>query len=368
MKCSACGAENAPNARFCSYCGTRLSAPAEDAPSSIDPEQASPSSTARPADDNPYQPRRMPKIHAEGAPVEPVREEKAQKVFLFDDERDEAEARRQKRAAEREAARRRKEEEEEPFFDDEEEDDEPYDDEDENTGRGGKIFIGVISIVTVLILALGAFAFLFYTPTGSRMRAYYGLAADAEDFAVLGDWQLKNGNEADAAVSYYNAFLLNREDFDFALRIAQNFERCEAYERAEQMYMYLIDQYPMESDPYDYLMALLVKEGKDEAYNALLSYRAQHQPGYVIPTAPGRTIAPPVLSPEGGSFTGSVHISMSAEEDCDIYFTIDGSQPSKASRRYTGPVILYSGVYTVRAAAFTTDGSSEVVEVTYSIS
>ncbi|MBR3503974.1 MAG: chitobiase/beta-hexosaminidase C-terminal domain-containing protein [Clostridia bacterium] len=350
MKCSACGEENAPNARFCSYCGARLSAPAAEAASESDPAHAS-ASTARPVSDNPYQPRRMPKIHAD---TPPEHEEKAQKVFLFDDER--------------EAARHKKRVEEDPFFDDEDDEDDSYDDDEENTGRGGKIFIGVISIVTVLILALGAFAFLFYTPTGSRLRAYYGLAAGAEDFVVLGDWQLQNGNEAEAAVSYYNAFLLKRDDFDFSLNIAQNFERCGANERAEQLYMYLIDQYPMESDPYDYLMALLVKEGKLDEYNGLLAYRAEHQPGYVIPTSPDRTIAPPALNPEGGTFTGSVHITMTAEEGSDIYFTIDGSQPTKASRRYTGPVILYSGVYTVRAAAFSPEGSSEIVEITYSIS
>ena len=363
MKCSACGEENAPNARFCSYCGARLTPPAEEAAESRDSERSA--STARPVSDNPYQPRRMPKIHAEPVPApEPAQEEAKPKVFLFDDEQDEAEARRKKR----EAARRKKQEEEEPFFDDEDEDDEDYEDDEENAGRGGKIFVGVISIVTVLILVLGAFAFLFYTASGSRLRAYYGLAAGAEDYAVLGDWQLQNGNEAEAAVSYYNAFLLKRDDYDFALKTAQSFERCEAYERAEQMYMYLIDQYPMESDPYDYLMALLVKEGKDDEYAGLLAYRAEHQPGYVIPQTAGEAIAPPTLSPEGGSFTGSVHISMSAEEGCDIYFTIDGSQPTKSSRRYTGPVILYSGVYTVKAAAFSPDGSSEVVEVTYSIS
>ena len=367
MKCSACGEENASNARFCSFCGARLTAPADEDQTRHDPGHTLPSSTAKPVSDNPYQPRRMPKIHAEASPsAEPAREESKPKVFLFDDEREEADARRKKRDAERKAAQRQ---EDDPFFEDEDEDEEDYEDEEEEgSGRGGKIFIAVISIVTVLILVLGAFAFLFYTTSGSRLRAYYGLAAKSEDYAVLGDWQLQNGNEAEAAASYYNAFLLNREDYDFALKTAQNFERCGAYERAEQMYMYLIDLYPMESDPYDYLMALLVKEGKEDEYAGLLVYRAAHQPGYVMPDAPAQTVAPPTVKPEGGSFTGSVHISMSAEEGCEIYFTIDGSTPTRASRRYTGPVILYSGVYTLRAAAFSSDAVSEVVELTYSIS
>ena len=370
MKCSACGEDNAKGARFCSFCGTRLSDEAADE-AQHDAEQAVSSNTARPISDNPYQPRRMPKIHADASPAphEPVKP----KVFLFDDEKEEEQERQKAHAATQQEAQRRarlqKLADDDPFFDDEDDDDDDYyDDEDESSGRGGKIFIAVISVVTVLILVIGVVAFMFYTPSGSRLRAYYGMAASAEDYVYLADWQLQNGNESEAAASYYNAFLLKRDDFDFSLKIAQSFERCNAYERAEQMYMYLIDQYPLESDPYDYLMALLVREGQQEAYAALLDYRTEHQPGYVAPEPSPQAVAAPSISPEGGNYTGSVHISMKAEEGASIYFTIDGTQPTKASRLYTGPVILYSGTYTLRAAAFSGSAASDVVEVVYVIS
>jgi len=375
MKCSACGEENVRNARFCAYCGARLPAPASEGepPRADEAEAPSESHTAQPISENPYQPRRMPTIYADGAshnPAPSVSRESARtasrvpRVFLFDEEKEE-EARREREAARRMAQRQAAED---PFFDEEdEEDDDDYEDE-EDSGRGRRIFAVVISLVTVLILVIGAFAFLFYTPTGSRMRAYYGLAAGADDYVYLAEWQLKNGNEAEAAVSFYNAFLLNRDDYAFALQIAQSFERCEAYERAEQMYMYLIEQYPLESDPYDYLMALLVREGKTEVYEALIVYRAEHQPGYVMPSAPQPAVAAPSASPAGGSYTGSVHISLAAEEGAAIYFTVDGSEPTEESRLYTGPVILYSGSYTLRAIAVTEDAVSEVFEAAYTVS
>ncbi|MBQ8954468.1 MAG: chitobiase/beta-hexosaminidase C-terminal domain-containing protein, partial [Clostridia bacterium] len=126
--------------------------------------------------------------------------------------------------------------------------------------------------------------------------------------------------------------------------------------------------YPLESDPYDYLMALLVREGKQEEYAALLDYRAERQPGYVVPEPPAQAVAAPTVTPEGGNYTGSVHISMKAEEGASIYFTIDGTEPTKASRLYTGPVILYSGTYTLRAAAFLGSSVSDEVDVVYVIS
>ena len=186
MKCSACGEENAQNARFCSSCGARLSAasPDEERKETRDGEEAvekaAEAHTAQPLSDNPYQPRRMPTIYADGSP-QAAREllpatRKAPRVFLFDDEKEEEEKRLRELERDRQAARRQAElerrAEEDPFFDEDDEDeDNDYDDDEESTGRGGKIFIAVISIITILILAVGALAFLYYTPTGSRLRA-----------------------------------------------------------------------------------------------------------------------------------------------------------------------------------------------------
>ena len=369
MKCTACGEENLSGAKFCSFCGAKLPAePDEERRTAESAERH----TAQPVQENPYQPRRMPTIYADASSAHRENRvtEKPAKVFLFDDEKEEEELRRRR---EKEAARKAAERRaviDDPFFDDEDEDDEDdYDDDDEErSGRGRRIFAVVISIITVMILVVGAFAFFFYTPTGSRLRAYYGFAADADDYVVLGDWQLQNGNESEAAASYYNAFLLRRDDYDFSLQIAQRFERSGANERAEQLYLYLIDQYPLENDPYDYLTALFVRQGKNDEYAALLVYRAEHQPGYVAPQSPAKVVEMPEVSPAGGSYTGSVHISLSAEEGAEIYFTIDGSDPSEASRHYTGPIILYSGSYTLRAVAVANGIASDIFEVSYSVS
>lgn len=389
MKCSACGEENVQNAKFCCFCGAKLSAacqtPASEESPSEETAAREPVHTVKPLSDNPYQPRRMPTFSTapaasskseherpgDGAPLP-----KSQKVFLFDDEESEEAERLAREEEARRAEQMRREvmrkRAEDPFYgeEDDEEDDDYDDDDDESSGRGGKIFVAVISVLTVLILAVGLFAFLFYTSIGSRLRAYYGFASDAQDYVYLAEWQKANGNNADAAASYYKAFMLNQDDYAFALETAQNFEGCGAYERAEQMYLYLIDKYPLENDPYDFLMALLVREGKDDAYNALIAYRAEHQSGYVAPAADSAPVVPaaPTADKPGGSYTGTVKISLSAEEGAAIHFTFDGSEPTAASSLYTGPITLYSGTYTLRAVAILNGVSSVVWEATYAVS
>ncbi len=363
MKCSACGEENAPNAKFCPNCGTNLSVP--ERPPEDESGQNGGAHTAQPTSDNPFQPRRMPNIYADDAQEQPAAPKeslphKPLKVFLFEDEREE-EARRQKRLEdERRAA-------DDPFYGEEDDEEEDDDDDNEPSGRGGRIFAIVISLVTVLILIGGAFVFLFYTPIGSRLRAYYGFASNSSDYVYLAEWQRQNGNDAEAAVSYYNAFLLNRDDYAFALQTAKNFEQCGAYERAEQMYLYLIDKYPDEDDPYDYLMALLFRENKEAEYNALIDYRTQRQPGYTPSENAPLFIEPPKVDPDGGVYDGHVRISLSAAEGAEIHFTVDGKEPGVTSQLYTKPITLYSGSYTLRAVALMNGILSDTVEVSYII-
>jgi hypothetical protein len=69
-------------------------------------------------------------------------------------------------------------------------------------------------------------------------------------------------------------------------------------------------------------------------------------------TTPSGTAAAPVLSPAGGTFSGSVAVTLSsATSGAAIRYTTDGSDPTLASPLYSGPLVLNSSV-TVKAKAF----------------
>lgn len=403
MKCSVCGENNVDNARFCAFCGGKLdttrhlpvveparterassagSASTAAEPAQVENTEQDARETAQPLGDNPIQPvrRSMPHLYTERATAtaeytvlkpqeaksEPAAAQapaastrpsvpKQKQVFLFDDEIEE-----EKQKAWEEEDRKRKERfkkqhsapDDELFYDEEDEEyGEDYEEDEEP--RGGRVFVKIISILTVLALIAAVAGFLFATSLGGRLRAQWGLSWDYEDYLNLAVWQQSSGNLNGAADSYLNAFKLKSDDYDVALQIAYGFEGCQDSGHAESMYAYLIETYPNRDEPYDHLMAMLYTQGRLREYEALRTLRAQNQPGYEGNTA----YQPPVASPETGTYSGSVQLTLTAEKAQEIRYTLDESQPTAQSLLYTGSITFGPGSYTVRAVAIYEDGS-----------
>ena len=72
-----------------------------------------------------------------------------------------------------------------------------------------------------------------------------------------------------------------------------------------------------------------------------------------ITSLPGRSVlAPPAMSPDGGSFAGPVDITLSAAEPgADIRYTVDGSTPGPSDSRYEKPIRI-TGPTVLRARAY----------------
>ena len=399
MKCTACGENNVDNARFCAFCGAKLDTtrhlpvvePAQEDKPEPAPDAAR--TTAQPLGDNPIQPARrsMPHLYGERPtatadytvlrprepraqqmqdepqPSEPVRPNRAQsvpprrepeekKVFLFDDEieeekekkRDEEERRR------REAFKKQHSAPDDDLFYDEEDEEYGEDvDDDEDDSRGGRVFIKVISALTVVALIAAIAGFLFATSLGGRLRAQWGVSWDYQDYLNLADWERKSGNLSGASDAYLNAFKLKSDDYDVSLQIAYGFEACSDTAHAEAMYTFLIKNYPNRDEPYDHLMALLYTQGRLPEYEALLALRAKNQPGYQGATA----YQPPVASPDSGTYAGSVQLILTAEKAQEIRYTLDDTQPTAQSLLYTGPIHFGPGSYSVRAVAIYENGT-----------
>ncbi len=72
-----------------------------------------------------------------------------------------------------------------------------------------------------------------------------------------------------------------------------------------------------------------------------------------IDSMPGQDVlAPPVISPAGGTFTGPVFVTLaSAEAGAQIRYTVDGSAPGAGDSLYSGPIKL-DGPIVLRARAY----------------
>lgn len=367
MKCGACGKDNIYGARFCAFCGEKLAAEAPAAqqsePAKTEPA-AGPRQTARPLSDNPYQPVRFtPSPYARPAdpPAEPSETEEApesasgprqlikpapKRVFLFDEEQEEEEARQTKEARAPKIKRPEPDEFADFEYDDEDGEDDIYDDED--APSGGRIFVRIFSVLTVVILIIGIVSFLYGTTVGRRLMASAGMSSKSEDYLLLADWQLAQNSLADASDSYYNAFKLDQDNYELALTVGDGFERAGDETRAEQLYSLLITSYPQANEPYDRLMALLNRQGRTDEYERMLEYRAEHQPGYIPPTPAAPQT--PTASHEGGSYIGSIMLTLDAT-GAEIRYTLDGTEPTAESLLYSGPITLTAGTHTLRAVA-----------------
>jgi hypothetical protein len=73
----------------------------------------------------------------------------------------------------------------------------------------------------------------------------------------------------------------------------------------------------------------------------------------------------PVITPESATYVDDVEVSIIAADGTDIYYTIDGSEPSTKSKKYTGSFEL-GGSTIVRAFATISGATkSDVTEVSY---
>src|SRR3989441_11054129 len=85
---------------------------------------------------------------------------------------------------------------------------------------------------------------------------------------------------------------------------------------------------------------------------------------YTIP----QTVAPPTFNPAGGSFVGSVAVTMStATSGATIYYTTDGRTPTTASSAYTRPVPVTTTTTLKAMAAAGGVGHSSVTNATYTL-
>lgn len=95
----------------------------------------------------------------------------------------------------------------------------------------------------------------------------------------------------------------------------------------------------------DIKMPPLARETIDQKGVQLLADWINSLPGEAV-------LAPPAISPQGGTFAQPVEISLTASEPgADIRYTLDGSVPQPSDMRYERPLRL-SGTAVLRARAF----------------
>ncbi|MEL7534473.1 MAG: lamin tail domain-containing protein, partial [Bacteroidota bacterium] len=91
------------------------------------------------------------------------------------------------------------------------------------------------------------------------------------------------------------------------------------------------------------------------------SWNAYSQPSPLQSNTLGqKKLDPPIFSQQGGVFQSSQSISLTAQVGAQIYYTLDGSEPSSQSSLYTGPIDIDTTT-SLRARAFQASWDSSLI-------
>ncbi len=216
-----------------------------------------------------------------------------------------------------------------------------------------RLFLG---IAVILILAVAIFLVGFYTV---RIRSYDGRMKMAEKYYSRQDY--------DKALSCAKQALEKRDqDFHGVLMLG----KCYFAQGDEaQAQKYLEQAFSISNDNRENCKLLIQIYDKKQDYNAIMKLYAQVEEDSLKKLFDDYIVAPPKITPKGGSYDEYPEISIEAEENLEVYYTTDGTDPRTEGLVYEEPFRLEEeGVHRVRAVCVDERGIfSEWIEEDYEI-
>lgn len=218
-----------------------------------------------------------------------------------------------------------------------------------------------------LLIALGTAAAVALIGIGAALIGHFRFSAS---------YQLENArkygeqNDYEKALGYLDrAIELEPHNVEQLMLKANYCYRLDRKEEAARVLGELIEREPLSEEEaelaYESIVYIYDELGRYEEINELLE---QCQVESVVAMFQKYMAKPPEFSYEAGSYDEVVPLRLSASTAGNIYYTLDGSEPSQASQRYTGTIFLESGTYQVSALFINEYGiESQVVKNWYEI-
>lgn len=216
----------------------------------------------------------------------------------------------------------------------------------------------VLGVAAVLILA-GVFV-------GWRVHTTYIEEHSLEYQLSAAESAFSNGKYDEAYTAVQKAIDLDETSADAWLLKADILYAQKEYDKAESVLKKVISLYPENQTAYSTLIRVYETTKQPEKIADLFA------------TCTDMTIRDkfsayicnaPTASPEGGSFNDYVEVTLSADADAQIYYTVDGSVPTKENGSlYSEPIALKEGSTTLKAVAVNAKNiTSDLVELSYSV-
>ena len=213
----------------------------------------------------------------------------------------------------------------------------------------------LVTAVIALIIFISAFSIIFYIYTENSYDYQYQKAETAY-----------HSGELEEALRLADRCLeLNPDSVDARMLKILVYQEQGQTDMVVERTLALIARDPDNQQAYEILIPIYIEQGQYQKLSALLA--ACPVQSVAEKYADYLAIAPE-FGTEEGVYTASVSLKLIASGTGNIYYTLDGTVPSKYSDRYTAPIKLISGDYQVSAVYINNYGvSSEVVTKEYEI-
>ena len=210
------------------------------------------------------------------------------------------------------------------------------------------IVVGMIAIVVGIMGTV-----LFQTSYGHYVNK--GLALDKKE-------------EYQKAVSYYEK-AIDKDGTKPKAKIlaADDYFRLEEYDQAESLYLQVIDMDSNNLSAYKGLITLYLTLGD---YSSLNDLQAGITNQKILKLFDDSIIEAPQFSQKGGKYSDDVELTLTSEENNEIFYSDDGSDPSKKGNGmlYSQPIPMGEGTTTIKAVCKGEDGKySQVISHKYHI-
>ena len=211
----------------------------------------------------------------------------------------------------------------------------------------------LITLFVILALIVAGVVIVYQNSYTGMIRKGYN-AIQSRDYAAAERYferaVIKDKSRPEAYVGYAEIYI-DQDDLDSAEEVFQ--DAIQTQPSNVKLYQAAIDFY-MDTEQTGKISELLQNCEDETVLNAVADY---------ISSAPE-------FSPEEGAFEEVQEITLTSETGGDIYYTLDGSDPSAESgTKYTEPILLQDeGEFEIRAVAVNSKGIPSVVSSgTYTI-
>lgn len=201
-----------------------------------------------------------------------------------------------------------------------------------------------IAIPVILVLVIGALAFLYF---------YVGVDFSSDYYISAGDRAMENGRLNRAVTCYTKALRSIDDDPELVKKLSDAYVQQGNYTKAEYTLVSGINRMPDDVSLYVDLSRVYVAQDKlrDAAIllDGVVNDSARQQLEALRPTAP-------TISPESGVYDEFFTVSVSYPSGCTAYVSTDGDFPSTAHPSVTEEITTTYGTNTIYAVSVSADG------------